>query len=68
VIEAEPHQLADDGRWTLNVNIERLEDDGIEACPYSAANTFETKEEAIQHGIHFGRQIVDGTVAGCVAP
>jgi len=44
VIEAAPHQLADDGRWTLDINIERHEDDRIDVRPYSAANTFDTKE------------------------
>lgn len=68
VIEAAPHQLADDDRWTLNINIERHEDDRIDVRPYSASNTFETKDEAIQHCINFGHQIVDGKVAGCVAP
>lgn len=68
VIDARPHQLADDGRWTINIEIERHHGDGIESTAYSAANTFETKEEAIGHGLNFGRQIIDGKVNGCVAP
>jgi len=68
VIEANPHQLADDSRWTLDINIERHEDDGVKVHPYFGASTLETKEEAIQHGLNFGRQIIDGTVAGCAAP
>lgn len=68
VIDARPHQLADDGRWTVNIEIERHHSDGIESRGYSAANTFETKEEAIGHCLNFGRQIIDGKVDGCVAP
>jgi hypothetical protein len=52
----------------LNINIERHEDERIEVRPYSAANTFGTKEEAVQRSINIGRQIVDGKVAGCIAP
>lgn len=68
VIEANPHQLAHDGRWTLNTNIERHDDAGVKCSPFHGSNTFPTKEEAIQHCINFGRQIIDGQVAGCVAP
>lgn len=68
VIEAAPHQLADDNRWTVNVNIERHDDKGVDVRPFSASNTFETREEAIQHCLNFGRQIVDGQVSGCTAP
>jgi hypothetical protein len=68
VIEATPHQLADDGRWTLNFNIERHEDDHTKVRPFSASNTFETRAEALRHCLNFGRQIIDGQVVSCVAP
>jgi len=68
VIDASPHQLADNGRWTTDVTIERHDGASVTTCQFSASRTFETKEEAIRHCINFGRQIIDGQVAGCVAP
>lgn len=68
VIEANPHELADDGRWTTNIAIERHDDEGVMAHQFSAANTFASKEEATAHCINFGRQIIDGQVPGCQAP
>ncbi len=68
VIEANPDELADGGRWTTNITIERHDGEGVMADPFSAANTFDTKEEATAHCINFGRQIIDGQVSGCQAP
>ena len=68
VIDARPHQLVDDGRWSLAISIERHHGDGDTVLSYSAADTFETKEEAIDYCLNFGRQIIDGKVDGCVAP
>lgn len=69
IIEANPHQLADSGRWTLNITIERHEGNQVVERSFSAAaNLFDTEEEAVQHGIDFGRQIIDGQAPGCTAP
>ena len=68
VIEAHPHQLADDSRWTLNVTLSRHDGEQLIEQSFSAANLFDTEEEAMQHCINFGRQIIDGQVAGCTAP
>lgn len=68
IIEAHPHQLADGGRWTSNIAIERHEADQVTEQPFSAANLFAIGEEAVQHCINFGRQIIEGQVAGCTAP
>ncbi len=68
IIEAHPHQLADGGRWSLDVTIERHEADQVTERPFSAANLFDIEEEAVQHCINFGRQIIDGHVPGCTAP
>jgi hypothetical protein len=67
-IEARPHQLADDSRWTLNITISRDDGEQLIEQTFSAANLFATEEEAVQHCLNFGRQIVDGQVAGCTAP
>ena len=68
VIEANPHELHDDGRWSMDIVLERHDGSGIEVRPYTGANTFATKEEAIRHCINFGRQIIDGQIRGCMAP
>lgn len=68
VIDVNPQQLADDGRWTVNVTIERHDDGGVEECTCSASKTYETKDEASLHGFNFARQIIDGKAIGCVAP
>jgi hypothetical protein len=68
VIEAHPFQLADDGRWSTDLNIERHDGEGVSVAPYSGALTFATKDEAIQHCLGLGAQIIDGAYPGCVAP
>jgi hypothetical protein len=65
IIEAVPHQLAESKEWTLNINI--FKDTGSQTTvrPFSTRNTFDTKEEAIQHCFNFGRQIIDGKIPNC---
>ena len=67
-INAEPHQLSDGSQWTMDITIERDEGGRIVTGSFNASNTFETKDEAIQHSIHFGRQIIDGKISGCTPP
>lgn len=64
-INAAPYQLAENNRWTINIHIWKKR--GYEAVerPFSAGNTYETKEEAIQHCLNYGKQIIDGQVEGC---
>ena len=68
VIDARTHQLADDNRWSLDISIEHHTDERVQVQTYGAVNTFETRDEAVQHCIDYGRKIIDGKVAGCTAP
>jgi len=68
VIEAHPYQLADDKRWSTDLNIERHYGEGVSVRPYSGTLTFTTKDEAIKHCLGLGAQIIDGMYPGCVAP
>jgi hypothetical protein len=68
VIQARPFQLADSGRWSLDITIERDTGDEVIVRPFSASNEFENRDEAVRHCINFGRQIIDGEVPGCAAP
>lgn len=67
VIEAVPYQLSESREWTINIYIRRDTGDQISFKNFSAANTFETKEEAIQHCINFGYRIIDGEIENCTA-
>jgi len=68
IIDAEPSQLADGSRWTINITIERHDGGSVIARSFNAANAFETKDETVQHCINFGYQIIDGKIAGCTPP
>lgn len=65
VIEAAPYQLADSGRFDVNIHIWKDHGDHIGEKTFSAGNTFETEEEAIQACIEFGRRIIGGEIEGC---
>lgn len=65
LIQAAPYQLADSSEWTINISIWHDTGTAINIHNFSAANTFKTKEEAIQHCINFGRQIIDGKFENC---
>jgi hypothetical protein len=67
VVEAQPLPLVG-GRWDLRVFIERHTGDSVLVTQYSAANTFSTEQEAAQHCIAFGQQIINGNVTGCTPP
>ena len=63
-IHAAPHQLADSGEWTLNIYIEIDKLSEIVSKHFFAGDRFESREEAISHCFHFGKQIIDGRVEG----
>lgn len=62
LIQATPFQLADSGAWTIDISILHESCGIINIRNFSAADTFKTEQEAIQHCIEFGRQIIDGKV------
>ena len=65
VIIANPKKLIDSGNWTIHVVISKNRDSGVTEKTFTAANTFRTREEAIEHCINFGRQIIDGESDTC---
>ena len=64
LITPRPFQLAESGRWTLDILITRHRDEIGETLEkkISANNTFDSKEDAIFHCLNFGRQIIDGKI------
>jgi len=65
LIHPTPLQVTTSGEWTIELCILKHRDDSVMERKFSAANTFKTEEEAIQHCINFGRQIIDGESENC---
>lgn len=65
IIEFAPYQLSGSMEWTVNIYVRRDTGDTISKKSFSVANSFKTKEEAIQHCIDFGKQIIDGEIKNC---
>ncbi len=59
-ISAGPHKLADGECWKIHTNIERHTGGGVLIRPFSAADAFDTRDEAVRHCLQFGRRIIDG--------
>lgn len=53
-------QIADSNKWTVAVNIVTPQGDNNLDQPFSSAMTFASQEEADNHSIDFGKQIIDG--------
>ena len=68
IIDACPAQLADDNRWSTDITLERHTGAAVKTRPFSASDTWETREQAIENCWNLGRQIIDGNVSGCQAP
>ena len=58
-------QLVDTGRWNIEIYISKDRGSEITERKFSASNTFNTQEEAIQHCVNFGKQIIDGKSENC---
>ena len=65
-LAAVPKQLSESAQWTLEVVITKHHDSRNETltAPYSAANTFASKEEAENASLEFGAKIIDGSIPG----
>ena len=64
-IKAVPHQLAESEEWTVNIIILKHHSDQVASRPFSASNTFKSRDEAVKHCFAFGRQIIDGKSKNC---
>ncbi len=60
-----PLQLADTGEWSLEVYVGKERGSKYVEKKFSAANIFETKEEAINHCVKLGKRIIDGKSEKC---
>ncbi len=46
--------------WMTSIHISKLSSDGYQTKPFYCKDAFETKEEADDHSINLGKQIIDG--------
>ena len=63
-IEPLCQKLKNQDKWTLEVVIIRHCGDQTNVRPFSAANTFPTKEQADAAAIDLGKKIIDGSIPG----
>lgn len=64
-IHAVPNRLADSGLWQIAIQILKHREQGTKIRPFSAADSYETREEAVRNCFQFARQIIDGQSANC---
>jgi hypothetical protein len=62
IIEAHPHLLRNDGRWSTDFDIERHDGSGYYVRPYSGERTHDTPDAAIEHCLRLGSLIIDGRI------
>ena len=64
IIEALPNLLRDSSRWTVNGQIARDRHGTVKTRSFTAADTYETEEQAVLRSFELGRQIIEGRVPG----
>ena len=64
-IQATPHQLANSGKWEINIQIFHDLEDEMGLRQFSSSNSFKARDEAVAHCINFGKQIIDGKIENC---
>ena len=47
--------------WMTSIHVNKLSSDGYQTKAFYCKEAFETKEEADDHSINLGKQIIDGT-------
>ena len=51
----------DKDEWMTSIHVNKLSSDGYRTKAFYCEEAFETKEEADNHSINLGKQIIDGT-------
>ena len=64
-IESQPHRLQTPDRWTLDVTIYCDTPSGVKYRSFSASSTYATREAAVEAGLQFGKNIIEGRVPNC---
>jgi len=63
-IRSNPVYLSDTEQWRLTIAITWERSGGMTSRKFSGPITYSTKQEAANHGIAFGQEIIDGKVLG----
>ena len=53
-------RLQNDEGWRVCVSIDRYDGEYFGTCKFDAIDTFDSEDEAKQHSIVFGQEIIDG--------
>ena len=64
-IQAAPYQLADSGKWEVNLYIFHDRGDEVRSRGFSSANSFKAQDKAIAVCFYAGKQIIDGKIENC---
>jgi hypothetical protein len=64
-IRAIPYRTSDSSAWRMKTSISRHMEEFRLAKSFYARNSFNTRDEALQHCLIFGMEIVDGEYPDC---
>ena len=64
VIEPAPEHLVDLKCWSVKAVLVRHSGDAVHMKDFTAEQTAATEEEAVAHSLEYGRQLIDGRIAG----
>lgn len=64
-IQTAPFQLADSGKWEVNIRIFRDHGDEKGSREFSSANSFKARDEAVACCFYLGKQIIDRKIRNC---
>jgi len=64
-IRAIPYRISDSSPWRMKTSISRTAGEAQSARSFYARDGFSSREEALQHCLIFGMQIVDGEYPDC---
>ena len=60
-LDSSPAKSYGKEEWMTSIHISKLSSDGYQSQPFYCKEAFGTKEEADEHSINLGKQIIDGT-------
>ena len=60
-LDSAPAKSYDKDEWMTSIHINQLSSDGYKTKAFYCKEVFDTREEAYDHAISLGKQIVNGT-------
>jgi hypothetical protein len=60
-LDAAPEKSYGKDEWMTSVHINKVSSDGYKTKAFYCKEIFDTKEEANEHSLNLGKQIIDGT-------